>query len=324
MKSQKQIAAILLAAAAGLLVSAPVQAATYKVKTETRYYKAAEDKWEQESKRTYTYDKKGRMTSEKEAFRSWVRYDEAKQKDIYKTTTTEWKYSFDSRGRQTKYVSLENGKETHRSEISYGSRAITTKYWEKGKYSGKYITSLNRSGRRTGTKEYNSKNKLTATTTPTFDKKGNLVKEVTKNTKGKVTRTITWKNTYKNGKLAKCVCTGPDYKFTSTYYSNGNEKSWSSKWKDGSASEQRYDSKGVMTYEAYTDKDYSSITTYKNGWPVKSEHTSTYKDENGKKHTDKGTTVYKYKKSSGRVTEKQEYDKDRNYIGKTVYTYVKI
>ena len=64
----------------GLLAAAPVQAATYNVKTEGRY-SYQDGKWVKEGSSSYTYDSKGRRLSSKDQD-IYYRWDDEKQKSV--------------------------------------------------------------------------------------------------------------------------------------------------------------------------------------------------------------------------------------------------
>lgn len=311
MKNVKRLAALLFTTAAAVLLAAgPVQAATYKVKEEKSYY-ASGKKWISDGTVTYKYDAKGRQTS-----RTYTNGD----------ATNESRDYYDAKGNYIKSLILEDGKEKSRTEYTYAKTSLTVKAWNNKKYAGKSVYKLNKDGTWNSCKTYDDKNKLSGTTTLTRNKHGDITKVVYKDAKGKVISTSATSYTYKNNRMVKSVDKDEGGTATTTYYTNGNKKSWKYVSADKAySSEELYDSKGRLTRTVYKNisADATETVTYKKGWPVKSVSAG-YTTEDGRKVKYKDVYTYKYKYTSGRVTQQILYNSENTATYKTTYKYVKI
>ena len=175
------------------------------------------------------------QTSSKE-----YRYYSGKMKLVWKSSTKYDKAGHDIEYSYTDYDNSKKGKKTKNKYVY--KKDLLQKSTVNGKLDAKY----------------------------SYDKKGNLI--TCKNYyKGKYRSTTTY--SYKKGKLASSV-TKEGKRVTSecTYYSNGNLKSWTTFWEDGSKhvseykrsgayTEMRYDSQNRVIGEGSYDSKGSGFTT---------------------------------------------------------------
>ena len=297
--------AMLIAAAAVLFMSVPAQAKTrYEIKTEKTYSILPGGEEFLDSTTVFSYNKKGLVT--KESFKSG---------DIATVKT----YAYNANDEVKKYLEKENGKETSRYDYTFNKNGDVTKslHYENKKLVGKTIFKYNKK-KLLSTTFYEGK-KITNIETNTFDSKGRVKKAVTKDAKGKVisTSTITYKTS--GSKITQQTVKTKDADGTSTvvynYYSNGQIKSFTFKTKDGGSSA-AYDKNGNKLKETYQSKNFKEVSTYKNGWIQKSEHTM-----DGKK------SVYTYKYTLDAKTKQPKVQTQYNgkeAIRRTEYTYTVI
>ena len=322
MKTMKRITALALAAATALslLASAPVQAASYAVKTTATYYRDGE-KWVKQNSSSYTYDSKGRRATVTDTYFN-ARWSDAKQKMVTYKSVSVASYKYDNQGRWLEYRRTQDGKEDYRQKFTYSSKKETITIYEEGKLQEKQVSTLN-NGQITNVKYYNAAGKLTGTDIYSYNTtgkaKGRVAKITHKPASGK-SSTTTYTYTFSGKYLRKTLISRPDSKTTTTFYNNGKQKTWKYEAKDWIAEDQ-YDKNGVTTYSMFKDlgTGYSSATTYENGREKKEIVSS--KDENGK--TVKHTYTFKHTLKSGRVTQTIKYE-GTNAVEKTTYTYKKI